>query len=354
MRGRKLSNVAGTLIGCCLALGVAIAQEQQPPPPIGRLVDVGGFRLHINCTGKGGPTVVLISGAGDFSFDWGPTQEAVSRFARVCSYDRAGNAWSDLGPIPRTMHQEAYELHLLLQRAGEKPSFILVGHSIGGLIARVYVNDFPNEAAGVVLVDATDDDTQLMYQGKIVRVRDSATGRPIPSVQTMQSSPPKPPTAEDLKQAEFNQKLFGAPKIEPPFDKLPQSLQTLRLWALTHPKLSARSDDYWPDELQQLHQQRQQTPHPLGDRPLAVLIAGVREPTPNGVTDEQWTAIQEEKRHQKIASANLSRNSTVVVDKKSGHHLQLDDPQLLVRAIQTIRDAAAHHKSIEHVSIEGP
>ena len=87
---------------------IAVAQTStkamKPPPPPGKLVDVGGWRLHLNCTGsnKGNrPTVVLESGAGDFSFDWSLVQPAVSRFTRVCSYDRAGNAWSDLGPRPR-------------------------------------------------------------------------------------------------------------------------------------------------------------------------------------------------------------------------------------------------------------
>ncbi|HEY0036832.1 MAG TPA: alpha/beta hydrolase, partial [Longimicrobium sp.] len=92
-------------------------------------MDVGGYRLHIDCTGRGGPTVVLIAGSGDFSFDWSLVQSPLSSSGRVCSYDRAGQAWSDLGPVPRTMKQEVHELHLLLRRAGERPPYVLVGHS---------------------------------------------------------------------------------------------------------------------------------------------------------------------------------------------------------------------------------
>src|SRR5919112_1704581 len=106
---------AGVLL--LLAVFQAFAQNAAPRPP-GRLVDVGGYRLHLNCTGGGGPAVVLIAGAGDFSFDWSLVQPQLSRFARVCSYDRAGLAWSDLGPTPRTMRQDAHELRLLLARAG--------------------------------------------------------------------------------------------------------------------------------------------------------------------------------------------------------------------------------------------
>src|SRR5437763_8047786 len=85
------------------------AADQAPAAP-GKLVDLGGYRLHIHATGKGGPAVVLIAGSGDFSFDWSLVQPEVSQFATVCSYDRAGFAWSDLGPTPRTMKQEAHEL----------------------------------------------------------------------------------------------------------------------------------------------------------------------------------------------------------------------------------------------------
>src|ERR1041384_6036419 len=141
-------------------LAVAQRKEKQPAyAPPGKLVDIDGYRLHLNCTGKNGPTVVLIAGAGDFSFDWGLVQPNVSRFARVCSYDRAGLAWSDPGPTPRTMLQDAYELHELLRAAGVKAPYVLVGHSIGGLIARVYAAQYPHDVAGMVLVDPTHEDT---------------------------------------------------------------------------------------------------------------------------------------------------------------------------------------------------
>ena len=169
--------------------------------------------------------MVLIAGAGDFSFDWSLVQPAVSSFARVCSYDRAGFAWSDIGPIPRTMKQEAYELHLLLEKAGLPTPYILVGHSVGGLISRVFKAQYPNDVAGMVLVDSTHEDTTLMIQGKMVRVRDTAKARPIPPTQTMKTSPPQPPTEQDKKEAEFNAQFSGPPKIEPPFNQLPPEIQ---------------------------------------------------------------------------------------------------------------------------------
>jgi pimeloyl-ACP methyl ester carboxylesterase len=307
------------------------------------LVDIGGYRLHLNCAGRGktGPTVVLIAGSGDFSFDWSLVQPGVSRFARVCSYDRAGLAWSDPGPTPRTMRQDAFELHTLLRAAGLKAPYVLVGHSIGGLIARVYGEQYPKEVAGMVLVDSTHEDTTLLYQGKLVRVREGAQGVAVPPVQTMRSSPPKPPAKEDLGQFEFNQKMFGAPKIEPPFDKLPVTVRAARLHFLSQPPRAAAGPDFWAEELQAMYLARAKTPFRFGDIPLVVLIpkpeAG--DPPP-GISADEWKRVNEEKRQQKVELTNLSHNSKLIIAEKSGHHIQLDEPQAVTEAVRLVFDAA--------------
>lgn len=340
-----------TLIAFLLLMSVlAVGQRKDKKPeysPPGKLLDVGGFHLHLNCTGKSGPAVVLIAGAGDFSFDWGLVQPDVSRFTRVCSYDRAGLAWSDPGPTPRTMRQEVFELHTLLEVARVKAPYVLVGHSIGGLIARVYAEQYAGEVAGMVLVDSTHEDTTLLYQGKLVRVRDGARGVAVPAVQTMRSSPPKPPAADDIGQFKFNQKMFGAPKTEPPFDKLPASTQAIRLWFRSQAPRAASGPDFWAEELQAMYVARAKTPHQLGDKPLVLLLAKpeVGNPPP-GISADEWKRVNEEKRQQKVGLTNLSRNSKLIVAERSGHHIQLDEPHAVTDAVRLVVEAVRRHTKL--------
>jgi pimeloyl-ACP methyl ester carboxylesterase len=322
------------------AAGARQAEGTRAPAPTGRLFDVGGYRLHLDCAGRGGPAVVLIAGSGDFSFDWSLVQPRASKLSRVCSYDRAGAAWSDLGPTPRTMRQEARELQALLAAAGVGPPYVLVGHSVGGLVARVYAERYPREVAGLVLVDSTTEDTTLSYQGKVVRVRDSAKPRAVPEVQTLATSPPRPPTQEDIDQAAFNLQTFGPPKIEPPYNLLPRYAQTLRLWALSNPKLSAATDDYWPEELQALHDARRARPQALGRTPLVVIVGMRPEPAPQGVSPEEWSKLAAEKRLQKSALTDLSLSSTLIRAPRAGHHIQLEQPSLVVEAIRRVLTSA--------------
>jgi pimeloyl-ACP methyl ester carboxylesterase len=129
------------------------AAEAQPMP--GQLIDVGGHRLHLSCTGSGSPTVVLEPGAGGKSSDLRWIAPAAARDTRVCVYDRAGRGWSEPADTPQDGAQIATDLHTLLQRGRVPEPYVLAGHSFGGLYTLTFAARYPDEVAGMVLVDST-------------------------------------------------------------------------------------------------------------------------------------------------------------------------------------------------------
>jgi pimeloyl-ACP methyl ester carboxylesterase len=141
------------------AIATELAERAYPPP--GEMVDVGGYSLHINCVGQGSPTVILDAGSGLFSAQWVRVQRQVSATTRVCAYDRAGMGWSEMGPDPRDAQQITSELHTLLGKAGIEGPYVLVGHSFGGMYMQTYAARYPDEVAGVALVDSSTDPDQF-------------------------------------------------------------------------------------------------------------------------------------------------------------------------------------------------
>jgi pimeloyl-ACP methyl ester carboxylesterase len=146
----------GVLGAIALGVEAALARaDRNARMPSGELIDVGPYRLNLVCTGAGSPTVLLIPGAGEISAIWGWIQPAVAQDTRVCAYDRAGRGWSDPGTGPQDGIELARDLHTLLDRAHERGPFVVVGHSFGGLHARIYASEYPAEVVGAVLLDVT-------------------------------------------------------------------------------------------------------------------------------------------------------------------------------------------------------
>ena len=340
MIGRLVLTTAVAL----LATPVVRGQPAGAPPPFaapGKLVDVGGWRLHLNCTGESKPqqpTVILEAAIGDFSVEWSLVQPSVARFARVCSYDRADDGWSDYGPSPRTMHQIVYELHTLLTKGEERPPYVLVGHSYGGWLVRLYTATYSSEVFGLVLVEAgADDPWRMMGDGKLVRASTLVTGKPIPAVKTANPVIEAEIPPGVMAQLQDAARQYGPRANEAPRDKLPPDAQHMRTWAYSQPKHWAQGfNPFEPDELAALRAERAKTQYPYGDMPLVVLT--------RGIADEQGPdskVFEKEHREDHAALAKLSRNGKLIVAEHSGHHVQLDEPELVVAAIREVVNAAA-------------
>lgn len=153
-----LTFLAPILFFTGLHTAAAGDDDQDVPNSPGRLVSVGGRRLHAIVKGDGSPTVVFENGAGAFSIDWALVQPKVSEFARTVTYDRAGYAWSDKGPTQDSIEQTIDDLHLLLRELGTRPPYVLVGASLGCAYLRAYQRRFPEQVVGVVFVDGSHDE----------------------------------------------------------------------------------------------------------------------------------------------------------------------------------------------------
>lgn len=162
---RALARLLRYVLLCELAMVLVLAftgfryerkagrRDRELYGPPGRRIDIGGYRLHIQCVGAGGPTVVLEYGLEASYLDWHSVEPEIARFTRVCVYDRAGYGWSDPSPRMRVPSVMSDELHSLLHAAGEKGPYLLVAHSFASYNAVMFAHRFPQEVLGLVLVD---------------------------------------------------------------------------------------------------------------------------------------------------------------------------------------------------------
>ena len=138
------------------------ADRRNFPPP-GNLIDVGGFKMHIHCEGEGSPTVILEAMSGGVSAQWGWIQPEIQKVTRVCAYDRAGFGWSEPDPETPTLARTVRNLHALLVNANIPGPYVMVGHSLGGVYVRQFAQEYPDEVAGVVLVDEAHPQQFVKY-----------------------------------------------------------------------------------------------------------------------------------------------------------------------------------------------
>jgi len=192
--------------------GIALAfilSFLQPAPAPGRLVDAGGHRLHLNCSGTGSPTVIVEYGLGDVSTNWLPVQREVAALTRVCTYDRAGYAWSEPGPMPRTFAQINFELRTALANAGERGPFVLVGHSFGGGVVRQFALDSPGDVAGLVFAEIVSEHQFIRMGTHAGKIGDGAQGRTAPAPRAGKGES-RGSASADMEAAEDSQREWSA------------------------------------------------------------------------------------------------------------------------------------------------
>lgn len=312
--------------------GTAAAQQPIGHTPVapGTLLEIGGQRLHLNCTGSGAPTVLLESGTGDVSVIWSLVQPGVSAFTRVCSYDRGGYAWSDPGTQPRTFAQLALELHTALGRLHVGPPYVLVGQSYGGLVIRGFAARYRSEVSGMVMVDAVHEDQHVVYGGQPHRIRDSAKGREFPA-------PRLGLNKEMLELAQKSEPVPVETVLEAPLDRLPASAQQVWRWANALPLLRLAQSaelDWSPEELARMRQERQANRATLGELPLIVL-AQTRGGYAAGMNISAED-LEKERRELQADLAHLSLKGKLVFAANSGHNIHLEDPGLVISSVREV------------------
>jgi pimeloyl-ACP methyl ester carboxylesterase len=274
------------------------------PEAPGRLIDVGGRRLHILCKGvAAGPTVIFEAGLSQFTANssFSVAQDAISPFARVCSYDRAGLGWSDPAPQGWTQAGMVADLHALLAAAGEPGPYVIVAHSMGGLVARTYARTYPNDVAGLILLDATSDedfDELAAASTAIIPQLDAAIGSSRP----------------------------GIPVIGMPAGTSPEVVMAFTPEILRGVKTEFEALDRLPAEMK-----RPGGFGNLGSLPLIVVRRGKTEQPPS----------EADLRHQRVQEnlAKLSTAGTLIVAKESGHTIPLDEPGVVADAVRRMLDA---------------
>jgi len=297
-----------------LAAGaVAKSNLAKAHPVPGQLVDVGGYKLHINCMGEGSPTVILEAGFVESSSSWLFIQPEVAKTTRVCSYDRAGYGWSEPSPHPRTASWRVEELHTLLVNANVQGPYLLVGHSLGGMLVRVYAHTYPDEVVGMVLVDSMHEEQYERLPGSKnsipVQVRQFRMLGALSSTGFMALAPQMIPNQG------FPDDVFAQYKV---------------VWATTG-HLSAAAAEI-NAMLESTAEVRALQITSFENLPLSVLSQGIYTPSPtlseaeNQQFRDEWQAMQSE-------LAPLSSNSEQTIAEQSGHDIQFDQPDLVIGTI---------------------
>lgn len=294
-------------------------------PAPGKLYRVEGAAIHLHCTGTGDVPVILEAGSGMWSLDWHEVHEALAESTMVCSYDRAGHGWSDFGKQPRSIEQLVSELHGVLAAAEIPKPFILVGASFGGAIIQLYEQQYPDDVAGMVLVDARPSS----YLEAFKEVRPAAIDEHVSRQRLIAK-------LYELGLLALIAKLQG----QPDFNEPPQDLRATYqdLGRLTK-HAAASSYEAMADEISDHQMQKISS---VGDKPLTVIAHGKRTMFHGqlGLTDSEAQQLEDIWRKEQEALTSLSSSSEFLVGENSGHLICMEQPEIVVEAVRKMLAAA--------------
>lgn len=302
-------TLAAPLLGAIYQF-LEVSREHNRYPAPGRLVDIGGYRLHIYCSGHGSPAVILDSGMGDSFYSWRKVQPQIAEFTEVCSYDRAGFGYSDRSPLPRRSQIFAEELAKLLVHARVSPPYVVVGHSLGGADVRIYASKNLSLVAGIVLVDSVHPDQWNRLPATIWKEQQKQ-GR-------------------EAKKFEW-EALFGIPRLRRACGSDPQEI------ALNCTFESGRT---WAAEVELIQDSLADTRStgPFDGIPLTVLshdpdkLIEEYPPELRRTSNAIWEQMQEKLVH-------LSTQGEQKIAKNSSHYIQMDRPELVIDEVHKIVDS---------------
>jgi pimeloyl-ACP methyl ester carboxylesterase len=307
--------VAFVMAGYTALNAIAVHSFWSRNPAPGKLVDVGGYRMHIDCTGSGSPTLILEAGAQSDSTKWNGVQPALSKTTRVCSYDRAGFGWSDTRPTTRDADHVAAELHGLLLRAGIAGPIVLMGHSLGGIFIRDYVIHYPADAAGLIFVDSA---TPFQDKNPVLVRTEQAEGH---------SNFSPPAWFWNVALIVGVPRLLGMCKGDPGPDA---TLNKLRAEDICRLRTAAFSEI--EDENFHLSSRQALSSSSFGSLPILIFSRDPANSPPAKPSQAEldrrndWGQMQEDLK-------NLSTRSRRIIAKNSSHQVMLDRPDLIEKEV---------------------
>lgn len=327
----EILGVIGFGVAGLLLAGVrAKARLKAAAAPVGQLVETSTGRRHLLAQGDGTPTVVFEAGVGGMGLHWALVQPEVARLTRTVTYDRAGLGWSDPGRAPRTFEGMARELRELLDRAGVLGPYVLVAHSVGGIVARQFARLYPEQVAGMVLVNSAHEEQFKRFPAKMV----SGVPNMIRMMKVMNVA--------------FR---IGLPALRPEMAPLMKGLPENT--AKTERALRIAGDKHMRAMLAEFAAAARNAPAALDtlvDIPLIVLSHGIPQTMP-GASDTDNAAYEETWQQMRSDLAALSTRGRRIVAEGCGHDIHLENPALVVEAIAEVIEQVQRS---QRAQAEGP